>query len=239
MTTLFIADLHLSPDTPALNARFQAFLRAHAGQVDALYILGDLFEFWLGDDDDRPFTRDCLHWLATFARQTPLRVMSGNRDFLLGPGFARASGATLLADPHALTLYGQPYLLCHGDTLCRDDMAYQQFRRKVRQRWRQRLFLALPLSWRARLVGAVRKETGQAKRHKPAIIMDVTQTAVDALLDTAPVGSVLIHGHTHRPAHHHWLHHGQARQRWVIRDWRDDGGGYLAVDAQGVHARRC
>ena len=239
MTTLFLADLHLSPDTPALNARFQAFLRAHAGQVEALYILGDLFEFWLGDDDDRPFTRDCLSWLAAFARQTPLYVLPGNRDFLLGAGFCRASGATLLSEPHALTLYGRPYLLCHGDALCRDDVAYQRFRRKVRQRWRQWLFLALPLAWRARLVGAVRQETGQAKMPKSAAIMDVNQDAVDELLNAAPSGSVLIHGHTHRPAHHQWTHHGQARQRWVIRDWRDEGGGYLAVDADGVRALSC
>ena len=236
VTTLFIADLHLSPATPALNQAFQSFLQAHAGQVDALYILGDLFEFWLGDDDRRPFSRQCCAWLAEFARHTPVFLLRGNRDFLLGSRFARDSGVTLLADPHPLTLYGQPYLLSHGDGLCTDDLAYQRFRARVHQRWLQRLFLALPLGWRARLVGAVRQETGQAKAHKPAAIMDVNRQAVDALLDHAAPGSILIHGHTHRPAQHQWLHAGQVRQRWVVRDWHREGGGYLQVTPSGVQA---
>ena len=235
--TLFLADLHLSPRTPALNAHFAAFLTAHQGQVDALYILGDLFGFWLGDDDSRPFARTIQTQLATFARHTPLFIVSGNRDFLLGAPFARATGATLLADPSVVTLYGQAYVLAHGDALCTEDKTYQRFRRVVRCGLTQWLFLRLPLAWRQRLAGDVQRESGAAKVAKPYAVTDVSESAVLALLARYPEAH-LIHGHTHRPACHTYATPQGARCRWVIADCRAEVmGGYVQVDASGVAAK--
>lgn len=236
MATHFISDLHLSEDTPALAALFQRTLADWAGRIDALYILGDLFEYWVGDDDDSPFLADMLAAMRDFSTLTPLYVMHGNRDFLMGSGFEARSGASLLADPQPVTLYGKPYLLAHGDALCTDDAAYQQFRAMSRNPAWQAAMLARPLAERHAIARAARRESeGQKREQGYTEIGDVTEHAVLALL-VAHGWPTLIHGHTHRPAQHQ---HGDGQhqaQRWVIQDWHDDRGGYLVVDEAGVRA---
>lgn len=233
MATLFLSDLHLSADTPDFNARFGAVLEQHAGRLDALYLLGDVFEAWLGDDDDSPFVRDMVARLAAFARRTPLYVMRGNRDFLLGSRFARETGAVLLNDPALVRLYGRDYLLSHGDALCTDDVAYQRYRAKVRQPWRQALLRALPLRLRRGIATYLRRRSRHDKADKPMALMDANPAAVAHLLAAHPA-AVLIHGHTHRPAHHRHDVAGQPRERHVLPDWRPGHCGGLRLDQDGL-----
>ncbi|MCG9074419.1 UDP-2,3-diacylglucosamine diphosphatase, partial [Laribacter hongkongensis] len=235
VATLILADLHLSADTPAFNDAFLRLLNAAAGQIDALYLLGDIFEVWLGDDDPAPFPRSIISALHRFATSTPVYVMHGNRDFLLGPRFARESGATLLADPTLVELHGHRYLLSHGDLLCTDDIAYQRFRRTIRQPWRQWLLRHLPLALRQRIGQRLRQQSRTAKNDKPLYIMDASTDEVGRwLLEHA--GSTLIHGHTHRPGHHrHVLTNGTLAERWVLPDWRPGQTGGLWIDQNGVH----
>ncbi|MBV8049522.1 MAG: UDP-2,3-diacylglucosamine diphosphatase [Paludibacterium sp.] len=236
MAIHLISDLHLSDDTPELTALFLGTLQAWQGQLDALYILGDLFEYWVGDDDDSPFLRDTLAAMRAFADKTPLYVMHGNRDFLLGEGFARASGARLLSDPHPLVVGGARYLLSHGDALCTDDTAYQQFRAQSRSPAWQQAMLARPLAERHLIARMARQESEAAKRQTGlTAISDVTDAAVLALLD-AHGWPVLVHGHTHRPAVHVVERGERQTQRWVIADWHDGQGGYLAIDGHGIGA---
>ncbi|KZE25919.1 UDP-2,3-diacylglucosamine diphosphatase [Crenobacter luteus] len=237
MATHFISDLHLCEATPALNRLFVDTLAAWRGRIDALYILGDLFEYWVGDDDDSPFKREMLAAMKAFAAETPLYVMHGNRDFLLGQGFETESGATLLPEPTEVELYGRRYLLCHGDALCRDDAAYQQFRAMVRNPAWQQALLAKPLAERHAIAAQIRAAS-EMKKQETGLddLGDVTELAVLELL-AAHDAPTLIHGHTHRPARHdHALPDGRAAERWVIADWHDGAGGYLVVDADGVAA---
>lgn len=237
MTAHFISDLHLSEEVPALNRLFADTLAAWRGNIAALYILGDLFEYWVGDDDDSPFLRESLAVLREFAAVTPLYVLHGNRDFLLGEGFCRASGAMLLADPTALQLEGHAILLSHGDALCTGDTAYQQFRQMARNpAWQQGL-LAKPLGERHALARQIRSMSESKKQADgPSEISDVAPEAVIELLAAHP-GHTLIHGHTHRPAHHvHALPDGSQAERWVIADWHDTRGGYLKLDESGISA---
>jgi UDP-2,3-diacylglucosamine hydrolase len=232
---LFISDLHLSETRPGITQLFLRFLDevAPAGQV--LYILGDLFEFWIGDDTlDEPLnaeTTAALKHLAT--RGTQLRFMHGNRDFLAGQGFAAATHAQLLPDPSLLDLFGTPTLLMHGDTLCTEDRAYQAFRAHVRNPEVQRQFLSLPIPARRQQVGQVRAQADQQKQDKPPEVMDVTPAAVDAAMRAANYPPRLIHGHTHRPAWHEHIVDGRRCERWVLADWYERGE-YLRVDASGV-----
>ncbi|ORM73397.1 UDP-2,3-diacylglucosamine diphosphatase [Pantoea wallisii] len=228
--TLFIADLHLCQEEPAITAGFLHFLQGEAQQCDALYILGDLFEAWIGDDDPNPLHQQIA--AALRALPVPKYFIHGNRDFLLGKRFARASGMTLLPEEQVLTLYGQRVLIMHGDTLCTDDTGYQRFRAKVHQRWLQRLFLALPLRVRMRIAARMRADSKQANQHKSLSIMDVNQQAVEAAM-TRQQTPVLIHGHTHRPAIHHFSLHGSAAQRAVLGAWHENGS-MVQVDAGGV-----
>lgn len=234
MATLFLSDLHLSADTPEFNARFGAVLEQHAGRLDALYLLGDVFEAWLGDDDDTLFVRDMVARLAAFSRQTPLYVMRGNRDFLLGLRFARETGAVLLNDPTRVSLYGRDYLLSHGDALCTDDIAYQRYRAKIRQPWRQTLLRALPLRLRRGIASYLRQRSRHDKADKPMALMDVNPDDVARLLAEYP-DTVLIHGHTHRPALHLYTLDGQPRERHVLPDWRPGHCGGLLLDQGGLH----
>jgi UDP-2,3-diacylglucosamine hydrolase len=236
MAIHLIADLHLSEDTPDLNRLFRHTLALWQGRIDALYIVGDLFEYWVGDDDDSPFLRETLAALHAFADKTPLFVMHGNRDFLLGDGFARASGAILIDDPHPLAVGQARYLLSHGDALCTDDKAYQQFRAQSRHpAWRQAM-LARPLSERHQIARMARIESEASKRQTGlTALSDVTDQAVLELLDRHD-WPLLIHGHTHRPACHVIEKDGRETQRWVIADWHDGQGGYLVIDAHGVNA---
>lgn len=237
MFTLFISDLHLSPERPAITALFERFLDHAPGDAGGLYILGDLFEAWAGDDDlSEPFNARVVNALARVAARMPLYVMHGNRDFLLGPAFARASGARLLPDPSVISLHGTPTLLMHGDTLCTDDTDYQRFRAQVRDaRW-QADFLAQPLAARKAQIAALRSRSETEKAGKPAAIMDVNPRAVEAALRQHATPR-LIHGHTHRPARHAHRVDGMLCERWVLPDWYEQGG-YLRCDANGctLHA---
>lgn len=227
-----VSDLHLCPTRPAIAGLVCDFLARQARQADALYILGDLFEYWAGDDDlDDPFNARICAALRDCAKDTALYFIAGNRDFLIDAGFARASGATLLAEPQLLAIGGTPTLLMHGDTLCSDDVAYQDFRRMVRDpAWRAD-FLAKPLAARKAQIEALRRRSEAEKQVKSAAIMDVNTDTVAATL-RAHGYPRLIHGHTHRQGSH--VHHvdGHACERWVLGDWHDSGN-YLACDAAG------
>ena len=232
MTTLFISDLHLEPTRPAITALFLDFLERRARRAEALYILGDLFEAWIGDDDDAEPGGTVATALRTLTDQgIPTYFLHGNRDFLLGERFAAASGIQLLPESVVIELAGESVLLLHGDTLCTDDVEYQAFRAQVRDPvWRART-LALPLAQRRALAGQLRETSRRATRQKAADITDVNPTAVDRALRAHGVRR-LIHGHTHRPAIHDWTLDGQSARRAVLGDWHDQGS-VLVCDAAG------
>jgi len=213
---LFASDLHLSAQHPQGLDELRRLIDLTAA-ADALYLLGDLFEYWVGDDDLRePFNQAACE--AVHNAACPVYAMHGNRDFLMGPAFERASGCTLLNDPTAIDLYGTRTLLLHGDTLCTDDVAYQRFRRVVRTPLVQRVFLALPHALRQRFAGYTRQHSQRAQTRVPMAVLDVTATAVESLLRES--GAVrLLHGHTHRPAQHRLHVDGRTCERWVLADW--------------------
>ncbi|MDP2707300.1 MAG: UDP-2,3-diacylglucosamine diphosphatase [Burkholderiales bacterium] len=232
MHSIFVSDLHLCPTRPAINRIFFDFLRGPAARAEALYILGDLFETWAGDDDGDPFNASVLAALRELAeRGVALYLMHGNRDFLIGGRFSAACGAQLLPDPTRIDLYGTPTLLMHGDTLCTDDVRYQDFRAKVRTPAWQQQFLSQPLASRKQIIAGLRTENAAEKKLKSEAIMDVTVATVEARLRDHGYPR-LIHGHTHRPAlHEHWVD-GKRCERWVLADWYSSGS-YLHCDAQG------
>jgi UDP-2,3-diacylglucosamine hydrolase len=217
---LFISDLHLSPEAPGVLAAFERFITGPARQADSLYILGDLFDYWAGDDAlAEPFNAAvCAHLSALAGSGVAVFFLRGNRDFLVGGDFARASGLTLLDEPTIIEAAERRTLLLHGDTLCTDDVAYQTFRNTVRDpRW-QAQFLAQDLAARERLIQGLRQTSEQEKQHKPAEIMDVNAAAVEAVMRAQGV-EWLIHGHTHRPARHVLDIDGKPGERWVLADW--------------------
>lgn len=222
--TCFIADLHLHPARATIIDLLLRFLeKLPSGETDGLYILGDLFEAWIGDDDDDPVWTPLIDALAALEqRDIPLYLMHGNRDFLMGEQLARRCGATLLEDPCVIDLYGQATLLMHGDTLCTDDSDYQAFRRQVRSPEWQRDFLGKSLGERREIAAQLRETSRQAGQEKPAAIMDVNQQAVAAIMREHQVRQ-LIHGHTHRPAMHHFELDGQPATRMVLGDWYQQG----------------
>ena len=232
MTTLFISDLHLEPTRPAITTLFLDFLEQRARRAEALYILGDLFEAWIGDDDDAEPGGTVAAALRRLTDQgVPTHFLHGNRDFLLGERFAAASGIQLLPESVVIELASERVLLLHGDTLCTDDVEYQAFRAQVRDPvWRART-LALPLAQRRALAGQLRETSRQAIQQKAADITDVNPTAVDRALRAHGVRR-LIHGHTHRPAIHDWTLDGQSARRAVLGDWHDQGS-VLVCDAAG------
>ena len=230
---LFISDLHLCSTRPQIVRLFEDFLGRQARQADALYILGDLFEYWAGDDSlSDPFNAGVCAALKDLADSgTQVHFIAGNRDFLADSGFAQASGAALLADPTLTDIAGSATLLMHGDTLCSDDAAYQDFRRTVRSTaWRAR-FLAQPLAERKAQIEALRRRSEDQKQIKSAAIMDVNATTVATVLRDHGYPR-LIHGHTHRPAHHSHAVDGRICERWVLGDWYDSGN-YLRCDESG------
>lgn len=231
--SLFIADLHLTDERPQANGRFFHFLEHTAKGADALYILGDLFEYWVGDDDARStIANECAGRIRTLVNAgTPVYFMHGNRDFMLAKRYAKASGMQLLADPSAVNLYATPTLLMHGDTLCTDDSRYLRWRGWVRTPWMLSLLRTLPLKLRHTLAERARAKSERAKAIKPYEIMDVNQNAVIQAMQTAQV-TRLIHGHTHRPAHHLLKVKSQGCERWVLPDWYGEGG-YLSCTAAG------
>jgi UDP-2,3-diacylglucosamine hydrolase len=230
MSTLFVSDVHLSAARPALVARFLRFLEEEARAADALYILGDLFDLWVGDDDPDPLNRRIIAALAALTGAgVPVSVMHGNRDFVLGPRFAQETGARLLADPAVIDLCGTPTLLTHGDTLCTDDLGYQRARARYRQPWVLALGLALPRALRSAIGRRLRAKSERTKQALTAEIMDVNAQAVEAALRTH--GCLrMIHGHTHRPARHEHVVDGRRCERWVLADWYR-AGSYLQCDA--------
>ena len=232
--SLFISDLHLSATNPLSSGRFLHFAKHIAPQAEALYILGDLFEYWAGDDDlDDPFHRTITSTLRKLSEHgIQIYLMHGNRDFLMAEKLARACNATLLNDPTMLDLYGTPTLISHGDALCTDDDAYQAFRRKVRSTSWQQQFLAQPLAQRKTQIEQLRQQSEQEKRLKQMSIMDVNTDTVSTLLRDHGYPR-LIHGHTHRPARH--LHHldGHNCERWVLGDW-DTKANALRCDSSGI-----
>jgi len=235
MPTLFVSDVHLSAARPALVTRFLRFLEEEARAADALYILGDLFDMWLGDDDPDPLNRRIIAALSALtAAGVPVSVMHGNRDFVLGPRFARETGARLLADPAVVHLCGTPTLLTHGDTLCTDDIGYQRARARYRQPWLLALGLATPRALRAAIGRRLRANSERTKQGLAAAIMDVNPQAVEAVL-RAHNCQRMIHGHTHRPARHEHLVDGRRCERWVLADWYR-AGSYLRCDDRGCAA---
>lgn len=219
MSTLFISDLHLAEERPATTEQFIDLLNGRAREAEALYILGDLFEAWLGDDLILPAYQAALEAMGTLsASGVPLYVMHGNRDFLLGERFAELTGARLIDDPHLVTLYGEPTLLMHGDSLCLDDQAYQQFRTMVRNPAWQAEFLAKPPAERIAVAKQAREGSREHTAQTAEDIMDVNPGAVTGTMRQYGVRR-LIHGHTHRPAIHEMELGGEPAKRIVLGDW--------------------
>jgi UDP-2,3-diacylglucosamine hydrolase len=233
--TLFISDLHLDEARPEATARFERFLGEVATGADALYILGDLFEYWVGDDSvELALPARACAALREAAARIPTRFMHGNRDFLVARGFSEATGVALIGDPTIVDLYGTRTLLLHGDTLCTDDHAYQAFRARVRDPAWQAAALAQPLGTRVAIAQQMRLESEGAKQGKATDIMDVSPAAVEkAFADSGC--DVMIHGHTHRPGRHAYRVAGRERVRWVLPDWYG-AGGYLEASPEGIRA---
>ena len=229
MSSLFISDLHLTEERPEANERFISFLEDKARDADALYILGDFFEYWIGDDDIvEPFNAVVVGLLRRLTQKgTPVRFMHGNRDFLVGERFCAATGAQLLPDPTVAEIEGVKTLLMHGDTLCTDDVDYQAWRRTARNPAFQAEFLSKPIPERRRLIVQMREKSKEVVQGKPAEIMDVNGDAVREVLRRHDVRR-LIHGHTHRPGRHAIEVDGQRCERWVLPDWYGRGG-YIEV----------
>ena len=214
--TYFIADLHLSENRPHLLALFRQFMQEQAPEAEKLYILGDLFDFWIGDDEQSDLIREVQQLIRHLTEQgVPCYFQHGNRDFLIGKKFAKACGMTLLPTYQVIDLYGTPTLLCHGDTLCVDDVKYQQYRKKVHQKWRQWLFLHLPLKVRLKIAEKIRAKSRQDKQLKSTEIMDVNAVFVQQIFAQFHV-TQMIHGHTHRQKHHEIPPHFH---RIVLGDW--------------------
>ena len=214
--TYFIADLHLSENRPHLLALFRQFMQEQAPEAEKLYILGDLFDFWIGDDEQSDLISEVQQLIRHLTEKgVPCYFQHGNRDFLIGKKFANACGLTLLPTYQVIDLYGTPTLLCHGDTLCVDDVKYQQYRKKVHQKWRQWLFLHLPLKVRLKIAEKIRAKSRQDKQLKSTEIMDVNAAFVQQIFAQFHV-TQMIHGHTHRQKHHEILPHFH---RIVLGDW--------------------
>ena len=237
MRTLLIADMHLSHDTPEINQGFYRYLEQTAQDADALYILGDLFDAWIGDD-----LLDTPHPLSAVAHEvmTRLRALSdagtavyfihGNRDFLLGERFINDCGATLLPESEQVELQGVPAVILHGDSLCTKDEAYMAFRAQSRSEQWQSQILALPLEQRLELAKSLRMQSGDANAGKAEDIMDVTQEEVVALMQRHGV-STMIHGHTHRPKVHDLTVEDVPAKRFVLGDWDSEHGWDIVIES--------
>lgn len=230
--TFFVADLHLADERPVATGRFFRFLDEQVRGADALYILGDLFETWVGDDHDEQVAHDTARQIKALTDSgTPVYFMHGNRDFMLAGRYAALSGMTLLSDPTRIDLYGESTLLMHGDTLCTDDTRYQAFRSRIRRPLMLALLRRLPLSLRHRMARQARAGSESAKAEKQAAIMDVNNDEVARVLQ-AHQACRLIHGHTHRPAQHRHEVDGRRCDRWVVPDWYTRCG-YVMCDSTG------
>jgi UDP-2,3-diacylglucosamine hydrolase len=229
---LFLSDLHLDHERPDLTHLFLAFLDDRGRDADAIYILGDLFEAWVGDDDDSPLVRDIQGGMKACADSgTSVFVLRGNRDFLLGDRFARSSGCMLLDDAARIDLFGQAALLMHGDTLCTDDTDYLAFRRRVREHEWQLAFLEQPIGERRRIASRLREASHDAGGRKTGVEMDVSPDTVNRVMEEHGV-HLLIHGHTHRRAVHKFAINGEPATRIVLGGW-DAGGSVLEYSPAG------
>jgi UDP-2,3-diacylglucosamine hydrolase len=235
---LFVSDVHLQPAQQKTGEAFFIFLEERAKAARELYLLGDLFEYWAGDDDleGRYHQRVIGALRAVADAGVAVYWIAGNRDFLVGADFAAAAGLTLLSEPHVATIGGQGITLVHGDALCTDDIKYMEFRAQVRQPVWQAQFLAQPLAQRKAIIAGMREGSRAAQGAKSYEVMDVTAHAVDALFEQTGT-EVMIHGHTHRPA----LHTANGKRRYVLPDWDADGeparGGWIEIGAGGAITR--
>ncbi len=226
MSIIFISDLHLSAQTVKINTIFLKFLQQQAANAEKLYILGDFFELWIGDDNTTTFSKTIQHALQQIAQQIPTYFMHGNRDFLIGQDFARQANISLLPDPSVIDLYGEKVLLMHGDSLCTDDIAYQQSRKKFRDPTYQKVLLAKPLWQRKLYAKYLQHKSRWHKRRVSTEIMDINQKAVDQIFQQYAI-QTLIHGHTHRPGIHINYENDNQRQRIVLSDWHDYGNALI------------
>jgi len=232
MSTLFLSDLHLDPVRPEMTALFETFLATEARGAEAVYLLGDLFEAFIGDDDDGEIAkRVAAATCALSDAGVPVYFMRGNRDFLVGPAYADRACWTLLPDPAVVLLRGEPTLLMHGDLLCLEDKAYQAFRRQVRDPAWQAGFLSQPLAARRGFAAQARAASAAAQSGRDESIGDVSPNEVERLMNLYGVRR-LIHGHTHRPAMHTVAMHSGYGQRIVLGDWYEQGS-VLRVDKDG------
>ena len=223
MSILFIADLHLSADRPDITACFLTFITQEANQADALYVLGDLFEMWIGDDDNSEFHQTIKQAFFTLTQSgVKCYFIHGNRDFLIGTKFSKETGVELLPEHTVIDIYGTPTVILHGDTLCTLDESYQAYRKKVHNPMIQWLFRCLPLSIRQRIGHKMRHNSSQTNQEKTMSIMDVTPDAVTDLLYQHQVCH-MIHGHTHRPDVHTMTLDRQIVTRTVLGDWYEQG----------------
>ena len=242
MVALFISDLHLHAALPRTTQAFFDFLRQHAMQARQLYLLGDIFEYWAGDDDiPCPFNQSVIAAIRAVSDSgIDVFWIAGNRDFLAGPDFAKASGATFLPDPFVATIAEQRITLTHGDALCTDDLAYMAFRNQVREQTWQAQFLAMPLAQRKTIIEGLRNDSRHQQQSKSHTIMDVNAAAIDSLLGSNST-SIMIHGHTHRPACHVVGHSDHPHTRYVLPDWECDiplqRGGWIGIDTTGAIRR--
>lgn len=232
MKTLFISDLHLDENHPKITQQFLWFLKQlNTSSIDALYILGDLFEAWVGDDDNANWHHEATQALQETSNKFPVYILHGNRDFLLGRRFAKKTGCIILPDETIINVYGQPVLLMHGDTLCTRDVAYLKARKKLRNPFIQTLFLLLPLSIRKKLAENMRSMSMQHTSNIPIELMDVTQSEVENKLRRHHV-NYLIHGHTHQPGFHEFSLDETIVLRMVLGAWHSDGN-VLVWDSSG------
>lgn len=229
---LLISDLHLEEQRPDISRAFLRFLKTRAAQAEALYILGDFFEVWVGDDGMTPFQHEIASALRTLSDGgTRLYLMHGNRDFMIGQAFCKEAGCTLLRDPHVATLGGERVLLMHGDSLCTRDEGYMRMRRLLRNPLSLFILHSLSLARRQKIASKLRSTSKKETRMKASDIVDVTPDEVLRVMRKHQVRT-LIHGHTHRPATHALQIDGQAAQRIVLGDW-DRQGWALQIDASG------
>lgn len=234
MHTYFISDLHLSEDRPDIIQAFLDFLQQQAPEAEALYILGDLFEFWIGDDDKTPVAKQVEQALKALCdKGVPSYFIHGNRDFMVGKAYAKRCGMTLLEEEKLVELYGQKVLILHGDTLCTDDVGYQEYREVTQKLWLRRLFLLLPLFVRQKIANKIRSKSKQANTSKSLGIMDVNQQAVEQRFEQQAI-DYMIHGHTHRPDIHSIEQaDNTSKYRVVLGDWYQQMS-VLKIDQNGI-----
>lgn len=237
MSTLLLSDLHLPTDASPLRDGFIRFLEGPARDAEAIYILGDLFEVWIGDERGLHDYAPESAALKTLADSVPVFYMHGNRDFMLGRDYATATGLQLLHDPTVLDLHGTMTLLAHGDRYCTDDLSYQRWRRFSRHPLAQAGYRALSESLRGKIAGGIRSTSRVQKQRMAEDIMDVNPSAIIAAFSESPAVR-MIHGHTHRPAEHRLTIKGHDCERIVLADWRPDRMEYLELNASGYSRRR-